>query len=121
MNETVEPAIEHTDVAEASMLKATANPDDAVAVTVYVGPATTAPTGAVEVNVIVWLFLLTANDCAACGAAFQFPSPAWLASITQVPEAVNDTVDPAIEQTDDAVASIVNVTGRPDDAVAVSV
>src|SRR5207244_4842491 len=40
--------------------------------------------------------------------------PAWLASITHVPTAVNDTVEPAIEHTEVAVASIVNVTGLPD-------
>jgi hypothetical protein len=34
VNDTVEPEIEHTELAEASMVKATVNPDDAVAVTV---------------------------------------------------------------------------------------
>jgi hypothetical protein len=34
---------------------------------------------------------------------------------------MNDTVEPEIEQTDVAVASIVNVTGRPEVAVAVTV
>jgi hypothetical protein len=44
-----------------------------------------------------------------------------LASITHVPAPMNDTVEPLIEQTVAAVGSIVNVTGRPDDAVAVTV
>jgi hypothetical protein len=48
-----------------------------------------------------------------------------LASITHVPKPMNDTVEPEVEpeseQTEVAVASIVNVTGRPDDAVAVTV
>ena len=48
-------------------------------------------------------------------------SPAWLASITQVPTPMNDTVEPEIEQTDAAVASIVNDTARPELAVAVTV
>ena len=48
--------------------------------------------------------------------------PAWLASITQVPMAVNDTVEPEIEQTAVAEASIVKATGRPEgEAVAVTV
>ena len=47
--------------------------------------------------------------------------PAWLALITQVPAPVNDTVEPEIEQTDAALASIVNVTARPEVAVAVTV
>ena len=34
--------------------------------------------------------------------------------------AVNDTVEPEIEHTEVAEASIVNVTVRPDDAVAVT-
>src|ERR1700680_2841704 len=48
MNDTVEPEIEHTELAEASMVNATVRPDAAVA----------AP-GAVEVKVIVWLALPT--------------------------------------------------------------
>ena len=48
--------------------------------------------------------------------------PGWLASMTQVPTPMNDTVEPEIEHTVVAVASIVNVTGRPDGvAVAVTV
>jgi hypothetical protein len=34
---------------------------------------------------------------------------------------MKDTVEPEIEHTEVAVASIVNVTARPDDAVAVTV
>ena len=37
MNVTVEPAIEHTVLAGASMVKVTGRPEVAVAVTVYVG------------------------------------------------------------------------------------
>src|SRR3954447_1139438 len=120
-NDTVEPEIEHTDVAVASIVNVTGRPELAVAVTVYVGPATTAPAGAVDVNVIVWLPLTTGNDCCTCGAALKLALPAWLASMTQVPAPMNDTVEPEIEHTDVAVASIVNVTGRPEVAVAVTV
>ncbi len=71
-------------------------------------------------KVIVCMPLPTGNDCCACGAGFQLASPAWLASITQVPTAVNDTVEPEIEHTEAAAASMVNATVRPDDAVAVT-
>ena len=47
--------------------------------------------------------------------------PAWFASITQVPAAINETVEPAMEHTDVALASIVNATVRLEDAVAVTV
>ena len=63
MNETVEPAIVQTALAEASMVKVAARPDVAVAVTVYVGPLTVAAPGAVEVKLIVCAPLPTANDC----------------------------------------------------------
>src|SRR5258708_23644401 len=69
MNDTVEPVIEHTDAAVASIVSATVSAEDAVAVTLYVGPPTVALPGAVEVNVMVWLPLATAKLCSACGAA----------------------------------------------------
>ncbi|MBL0218682.1 MAG: hypothetical protein IPQ07_33000 [Myxococcales bacterium] len=53
MNDTVEPAIEHTLAAEASMVKPTVRPEVAVAVTVYVAPPTLAVAGAVEMKEIV--------------------------------------------------------------------
>ena len=46
--------------------------------------------------------------------------PAWLALITHVPAPMNDTVEPATEQTELADASIVNVTASPEVAVAVT-
>jgi hypothetical protein len=50
--------------------------------------------------------------------------PAWFASTLQVPAAVKLTVEPDVdpesEQPED-VASRVSVTGRPEDAVAVTV
>ena len=46
--------------------------------------------------------------------------PAWFASILQVPTAVNETTLPAMEQPV-LVPSIVNVTGSPEVAVAVTV
>src|SRR5262249_54462012 len=53
INDTVEPASEHTDVAAASSVKGTGDPDVAVAVTVYVGPPTIAAPGAGDVKLIV--------------------------------------------------------------------
>jgi hypothetical protein len=49
--------MEHTVDVVASMVMATVNPDEAVAVGVYVEPPTAAALGAVEVTVIVWLDL----------------------------------------------------------------
>ena len=48
-------------------------------------------------------------------------SPGWLASITQVPTPMKDTVEPEIEHTALADGSMVSATVRPDDAVAVTV
>ena len=118
---TVEPDMEHTAAAAESIVKLTGRPEDAVAVTLYVGPPTTAPVGAVDVNVIVWLAAPTANDCCTCGAALKFALPAWLPSMTHVPAAVKLTVAPEIEHTELALASMVKVTVNPEDAVAVTV
>ena len=52
---TTAPAIEHTEVAVASMERTTGLLDPPpIAPTVYVGPPTTASDGAVDVNVIAW-------------------------------------------------------------------
>jgi hypothetical protein len=115
---TVEPLIEHTDAAVASMVKVTGSPDVDVAVTAYVGPPGVALLGAVDVKLIVCEPLPTAKDCCACGAALKFALPAWLASMTQVPAPVKLTVAPLIEHTELALASIVKLTASPDDAVA---
>ena len=48
---------------------------------------------------IVWLPLLTVNDCCTWGAAFQLALPAWLASIVQVPTVTKVTVVPEMVQT----------------------
>src|SRR5262245_38341271 len=121
MKLTVDPAIVHTALATASMVKVTVNPELAVAVTVWVAPVTLALGGAVEVKVMVWSCLSTENVCCACGAAFQSTFPAWLALSTQVPPPMNETVEPTIEQTDAAEASTVKVTPRPEVAVALTV
>ena len=44
--------------------------------------------------------------------------PAWLAWIVQVPAPTNETVEPLRVQMPALPAAIVNVTARPDDAVA---
>ena len=119
---TVEPAIEQTAEAAASIVNITAFPEaPPVAVTVYVEPPTFAAAGAVEVNVTAWSPLATVNDCCACAAGFQFPLPAWFASTSHVPTAVKLTTPPAIEQTALDAASIVSATAKPEVAVAVGV
>ena len=87
----------------------------------YVGPATVAVDGAVEVKLIVCACLTTVNDCWTCGAAAKVAFPAWLALITQVPGPMKVTVAVAIVHTVLAAASIVKLTGSPDVAVAVTV
>ena len=54
-----------------------------------------------------------------CGAGLKFALPAWLAAMMQVPLATPVTVDAAIVQIAGVVE--VNVTGRPELAVAVTV
>ncbi len=120
MKLTLLPAIEHTPLALASMVKATGSPDVAVPVTVYAAPATTAAAGAVEVKLIVWLPGPTANDCWICGAGLKFALPAWLALTTQVPADRNVTLLPAMAQTLLALASMLKAAARPEVAVALT-
>ena len=64
---------------------------------------------------------LTGKDCCTCGAGLKLALPPWLALITHVPGVRKETAPPLIEQTEEAEASMVNVTARPDVAVAVGV
>jgi hypothetical protein len=69
--ETVAPETVQTPALLAAALKLTGRPELAVAEMAYDGPPTTAPLGAVDVNLIVWLLAaggLTVKDCCACGA-----------------------------------------------------
>ncbi len=85
VNDTTPPLIEHTELAVASIVSATVRPEVAVAVGEYVAPPTVAVVGAVDVKLIVWLPLLTVNDCWTWpGCAGSQPLPAWSASITQL-------------------------------------
>ena len=61
---------------DASIVSVTGSPDEAVAVGVYVGPATTAALGAVLVKTMVCEASPTLKDCCTCGAAFQLVLPA---------------------------------------------
>jgi hypothetical protein len=70
--------------------------------------------GALEVNSIVWAFLLTVTGCCACGAGSYSLLPAWFASILQVPAATKLTVAPEIVQTELVDASMLNVTASPE-------
>src|SRR6185369_12154163 len=87
-------------------------------------PPTAALTGAVEVKLIVWIALPTANDCCTCGAGLKLLLPLWFALILQVPTPMNETCEPLplplSAQADVALASIVNVVAKPDVAVAVT-
>src|SRR6188508_1569629 len=67
-NETVEPDTPHTEGLPEE--KATARPELAAAVTVYVGPPVAAAPGGVEVKLIVWPAMFTAKDCDTCAAAW---------------------------------------------------
>ena len=60
-------------------------------------------------------------DCCTWGAGAYVALPAWFASTTQVPEALNMTTPPLIEHTLVELASMVKLTGSPDVAVAVGV
>src|SRR5262249_40192461 len=68
MNDTVAPAIVHTVLAAASIVKLTGSPEVAVAVTMYVGPPTAAAPGAAEVKLIVCALLTSSTKiCVALG------------------------------------------------------
>ena len=61
---------------------------------------------------------VTANDCCAWGAAAKVALPAWSASIVQVPPPKKLTVEPETVHTALPDGSIVNVTGKPELALA---
>jgi hypothetical protein len=52
--------------------------------------------------------------CRAWGAGWYVASPAWLASMTQLPGWLKVTVEPEIEQTEVPGESMVKVTGLPE-------
>ena len=68
---------------------------------------------------MVWLAFATENDCVTAGAAFHVVLPLWLAVMVQVPTATKLTVVPLNVQMLGVLVE--SVTGRPEDAVAVSV
>ena len=89
----------------------------------YVGPPTVALVGALEVKATVWLVMPaapTAKLCWTWGAAVQLVSPAWLASMTQVPTPMKETT-PLVSVQPVLVASSVIAGVRPELAVAVGV
>ena len=59
---------------------------------------------------------MTANVCAAVGAAAYWLFPAWFAAISQVPRASTVTMFPETVQIDGVMGA--KLTGRPEDAVA---
>ena len=96
-------------------LNVTGRPDEAVALMVKGGSPKrlfgSAP------KLIVWLALRMLKGCGSGGAALNVASPAWLAVTVQVPGAVIVTVLLASVQ----LPLALNVTGRPDEAVALTV
>ena len=69
MKRTTPDEMEQTAALAEAMLNVTARPEVAVAAGVYVGPPATLRPGGVEVMLITFAPLPTANDCCACGAA----------------------------------------------------
>ncbi len=57
----------------------------------------------------------TVNDCCVSGAAPKLASPAWSASITQLPAVVGkETTEPEMVQSEVLAPSTLNRTGLPD-------
>ena len=101
----------------------TGKPELADAETVYVGPATTACDGAVDVKLIDCTLseaapLRTENDCCACGAGRYLVLPDWFALIVHVPTPMGVTVEPMTAHTPASAEAAVNTTVSPDPAVA---
>ena len=70
---TVEPEIVQIPALPVTIVKVTASPELAEAVTLYVGPPTLAPAGADEVKLIDWVLddaAEIAKDCCTWGAAW---------------------------------------------------
>ena len=63
---------------------------------------------------IAWSPFATGKDCCTWAAASQLSLPAWFASITHVPTAAKETSPALIEQTAEALASMVKITGLPE-------
>src|SRR5258705_11504608 len=93
----------------------------AVAVTLYVGPPTTAVPGGDDVKLIVCEAAPIANDCWTWGAARKLPLPAWFALIVHVPAPTSETVAPDTVHTPALPAAAEKTTARPELAVAVAV
>jgi hypothetical protein len=111
---TVVPEIVHTeDVVEVSV---TARPEVTVAVTAPVAGRVILDG---TVKVIVWPPFPKVIFCITCGAALYVVFPDWLPKIVQMPAATPVTVPPLTVQTVGVVD--VNVTARPEVAVALTV
>ena len=80
---------------------------------------TVTPVGAAA-KLMVWAFRWTTTFWWTCGAAFQYPSPAWSAAMVQVP-AARSVRAPVVESTMQiAGVSELYVTGKPEVAVALT-
>ena len=116
-SDTDDPDTVHTPALVASAEKATESPELAVAETTYGDPPAVAPTGGVEVKLIVCTLsdgVVTANDCCTCTAAWNVPFPGWSALTVHVPAPTNDTLAPATVHTPALLASAENATASPE-------
>ena len=96
-------------------LNVTGRPDDAVA-PILKGGSPMRLFGSVP-KLIVWLALRMVKGCGSAGAGLNAALPAWLAVTVQIPAAVTVTVLLVSVQ----LPLALNVTGRPDEAVALTV
>src|SRR3954469_2100044 len=98
-----------------AVVNETSSPDEELAETVK--SASPNVWFGIAANVIVWPALPMLNDWLASGAGLFRSSPAWCAVTVHEPAPVMCTVAPLFVQ----LPALVNVTGRPDDAVAETV
>jgi hypothetical protein len=120
VNVTVEPEIEQTLEVDASMVSVTGNPALEEAEATY-DPPIPAPVGGVEVKVMDWdPGPMPDTVCCTWVAEEKSTLPLWLASIVQLPTAVNVTVAPEMVQLAVVEASMVSDTGNPDDELVVT-
>ncbi len=123
-NVTLAPASVQTPALPAPSENDTARPELAVAETVYPGPPTAAPVGALDVKLIDWTLsdgVAIVNDCWTCDGRL-IGAVACLVRVDRArPAPTSETLAPETVHTPALEASAVNVTARPEVAVAVTV
>ena len=102
------------------VVNVTGNPDEAVALTV--NGDSIAVRSASGAKVIVWLAFVTVKFRSTDAAGAYTVSPGWLACTLHVPAATSAMSEPSAPlDVHTAGVVVVNVTGNPDDAVALTV